>query len=438
MNVLVYIRPATKKYYMNLVKRAYPDAKMVTLSDFKHISDFWVGDLIYKKNINDKLFSDIELYDIRIRCRFLRSVKEKVANDLINNLAFGLDEYFSSYFIDIVLGGLIDNYSQDILERISKKHNVPYISFVGHFFNDYCRISVRGELCKLPRYISKEEVDGVLAQVLAESYKPTFKLNKPKTRNYMYYSFSRALFKKYVYFPIRKFIEGDPLNYHYNTVLPESWSYSSVMKKDINNYFTRINTLPEKIFTNSIYIPLHFSPEATVDYWADDPDLVFQDDAIIKLVTDAPPNLNLLIKEHPGMYLRRRFDFYEKLKHLSNVILIHPYESSNTLLNRVENVLVITGSVGVEALLRKKRVLSLSKNYYSNLHPNIFIVKKITEAALALPLQPHPNELFIYNLLQGLFKAKFYNNKSINNSDLDSMASCFSEYVEYINERNYC
>jgi hypothetical protein len=190
--------------------------------------------------------------------------------------------------------------------------------------------------------------------------------------------------------------------------------------------------MPTQFYENSVYMPLHFAPEATVDYWVDNPAYAYQEDTILRLAEETPAHIRLLIKEHPAMYLRRQIDFYEKLRSFSNVALIHPYESSNSLLNKVDNVLVFTGSVGVEALLRNKRVTTLSQNYYSDLHPNIFKVAKLTDEALNKELQAYPKETFIHDILQGLFKAKFYNDKSMFSSDMDSMSSNLKEYLNYI------
>ncbi len=435
MRLLVHLRPGEKDFYVRLVRMAYPNAEITTVSDIKHNGDIWFGKYLYSNPaIDQQYFSDDVTEDIRLRCRFLRSTDKKVAYRLINNLAYGLKQYFAQHNFDAVVGGLIDCYTQDILERITKEHDIPYISFVGHFFKGYCRISARGELVKLPRIVTKEEVDVVLQQVLAESYKPEFKLNKPKSVSYMLYFYSRELFKKHFYFPFRKIIERDHLNYHYNTTLPADWRLSSVISKKINSYFSNIKEIPEQVFSNAVYLPLHFTPEATVDYWVDNPLFALQNETIFDIIENTPAHINFLIKEHPAMYMRRSIDFYESLKSYNNVILIHPYESSNALLNKVENILVFTGSVGVEALLRNKRVLTLTNNYYSNLHPNISKINKITDDALNKELENYPPEQFIHDLLQGLFKAKFYNDKSMFDSDIEAMSNNLKNYLEALNK----
>ncbi|MCC7573107.1 MAG: hypothetical protein KO464_06930 [Candidatus Methanofastidiosum sp.] len=429
MNILVYVRPATTDFYLKLVKTAYPHANIVTVSDFKHNGDIWFGDYIYQLAYKEQYFSDEIMRDIRMRCRFLRLFQSDMADGLVNNLAYGLYKYFSSHDIDIVMGGLIDNYTQDVLERIAVERKIPYISFVRHFFSGYCRISARGELRKMPRVVTNEEVSLSLKQIMQESFKPDFKLNRPKSTKEMYYFYFRELLKKNLYFPLKRNIERDPHNYHYNTTLPRNWSFSSVIFKDDKKYFRTLENLPSHIDENAVYIPLHFSPEATVDYWADNPRFALQEETILELATQTPAHIQLLIKEHPAMYLRRRIDFYERLKDYNNVTLIHPYESSNRLLNIVQNVLVFTGSVGVEALLRGKRVLTVTKNYYSDLHPNIFKISQINDEAIRLKLQTYSQEQFIHDILQGLFKADFYNDKTIDKSDIESMSRNFKDYM---------
>lgn len=429
MNIMVHMRPGEKDFYVRLVKMAYPHTKIITISDIKNVGDIWIGDFIYQKESLEQYFSDEILEDIRLRCRFLRNIEKGLAYKLINNLAYGLNQLFSGSHIDAVVGGLIDCYTQDVLERITKEHNKPYVSFVGHFFSGYCRISSRGELRKMPRSVSRVEIEEVLSQVTQESYKPGFKLNNPRSIKQMLYFYGRELIKKHVYFPIRKTVENDYLNYHYNTTLPSGWTLSSVISKYIDRYFSTLNVLPAKYYNDCVYMPLHFTPEATIDYWADDPTFALQEETIIKVAAHTPSHIKLLIKEHPAMYLRRNTEFYEKLRSFSNVTLIHPYECSNSLLNRVENVLVFTGSVGVEALLRNKRVLTLTNNYYSDLHPNIFKTFKLTDEDLAKELQKYPQGQFIHDILQGLFKARFYNDKSMFNSDTESMSRNLKEYL---------
>lgn len=436
MKIMVHMRPGEKDFYIKLVKKAYPKAQIIRVSDIKNVGDVWFGDYLYQSPNEQQYFSTDISEDIRMRCRFLRSLEKELANKLINNLAFGINKLFKGLQIDAVVGGLVDCYTQDVLERIIGQYKIPYISFVGHFFSGYCRISSRGELNNMPRVITKEEIKTVSDQILADSYVPGFKLNKRKNVYHMMYYYGRELIKKHVYFPIRKAIENDYLNYHYNTTLSSGWTLSSVISKDINKYFYTLHDIPVVNYDNCVYMPLHFTPEGTVDYWVDNPKFALYEETILKIASDTHSHIKLIIKEHPAMYLRRNINFYKRLRSFENVILIHPYESSNSLLKKIENILVFTGSVGIEALIRNKRVLTFSENYYSKLHPNIFKISRVGDDALGKKLQDYPHELFIKDILQCLFKARFYNDKSMFNSDMESMSINFKEYLDSLGEHN--
>ncbi len=131
------------------------------------------------------------------------------------------------------------------------------------------------------------------------------------------------------------------------------------------------------------------------------------------------------------MYGRRLLDFYDQLNSFPNVILLHPMDRSNNLLLEVENVVVDNGTVGVEALLRGKRVICLSDNYYQRFHPNAFMRDRITMEALKLPLQEFDNHTFMRSMLQGCFPSNFANSMNgIPKSDPIQAAAGIRTYLE--------
>lgn len=431
MRVLVHLRRGEHDFYLRLVKKAYPDADIMTFADERGKAMIWSGVFLYTKDNHalNNFFDISTMEDIRIRCRYLRKLPLKKAYELINSLAYGFQNLFSENEIDFIMGGLIDCYVQDVLNRVAMINSILYVSFVGHFFNGYARISVRGELTPLKRDVTNSEVDEVLQRVLRYDYKPNFQLNKEKTLVDAFKVWERERIKRY-FFALIKIIKRDPDNYHYNTVLDRQCKFSKVYEPNMDKYFLHIEDVEKIINENTIYMPLHFSPEATVDYWCDNPMFSYQENTILKLVEKMPKSIKLLIKEHPAMYMRRDLELYRKLSNYDNVKLIHPYDNSNLLLEQVNNVAVFTGSIGVEALLRGKRVYTFSDNYYSHLHPNIFKISSFEDSILEYPIEKYSNEVFLKDLLQGLFKADFYNNTNILKSDATKMAQVLRIYVD--------
>ncbi|MBB6454542.1 hypothetical protein HNQ94_003031 [Salirhabdus euzebyi] len=431
MNVGVYLRPWNGTFYTKLSEKTFPKDQIISISEFKGVAQYWVGDSLFNgKDCNNCLFDNKEMMDIYIRCRFLRSLPIDISFNLISKMTESIQTLFEKYKFKIFIGQLIDNYTLDIIERVAQKKNVKFISLVGHFINGYSRFSARGELTNLRRDVSKEEISTVLSKITKEDYKPNFDINKEQSRllGIKYYYREKV---KENYFSLLKHIKSDKYNYHYNTFTFKNKNLNDFINKNTDFEFKKLNDV--NIDRDSIYIPLHFTPEATVDYWCEDPLCAFYEDSIIDLICKSSHKLNFIIKEHPAMYMKRELAFYEKLVSFPNVQLVHPYENSNLLLNKVDNIYVYTGSVGVEALIRGKKVFSKTSNYYSDLHPNISITPYLSSTDVQKVVTEYDEKLFIKELLQGLIPAKLINNKKIMNSDLEGISKYLKYYIEECN-----
>ena len=405
MKILIYTRRWNKVFFSQLSNLCFADADLYYYSDFKGIGEVWTGDFIYNSVYDNEKLPIPELNDIITRCRFLRSIKKSTAEKLCNRLYVGLDRYFREKKFDYVFMPIIDCYSLDILDRVAKKNHAHVISFVQNFISGYSRFSIRGERVDLHREISEEEVETVLSTLLDNSYAPSFSLNKKVNNIGLLKRCARNFAKERIYYPYKKITTRDPYNYHYNTV--GSNDFLGITKTIRDAGYKTLAQIDFQQFNHLVYLPLHFTPEATVDYWCDNLLDVNYEDRVLQLVSQADENTTILVKEHPAMVGRRSESFYNRLKECPKAILIHPYESSNLILEKVDTVIVHTGSVGVEALIRGKRVLCLTKNYYSDIHPNAILIDSISAESLSRPIVDYDNRLFIHDLLDGLFKYKY-------------------------------
>lgn len=429
-NVLVYLRKEPlKSFYTNLANYISGN-NFSTISEFRNTGDVWLGRYLYQNN-NVGFFNNEDANDIYLRCRFLRKHSFEKAKILINRMAYGISDIIQRVNPDIVLAPLIDNYTLDILERISKINHIPYISFVGHFFNGYSRISSRGEYNYFPREVTSQEVDFVFDSLMKPDYTPIFHEKIKSSMKQKQQFLHKQLIKKYIYFPLMKYIERDYANYHYNTTdeITNKLNYF-ILNNNIDRYFSMVDKVTKSPY--NIYLPLHLTPEATVDYWCDNPSYgAFYNENILRIIQGSSSNFHFLIKEHPAMYLLRNVSFYEKLLSFNNVTIIHPYENSNSLLEKVDFVFTENGSVGVEALLRNKLVITNSSNYYSNLHPNIYNMDVVSDVIKSLNFEKYDNKDFIKDILQGNMKGRLINNKNIQYSDVKLLYDQIKEFAEF-------
>jgi hypothetical protein len=112
-----------------------------------------------------------------------------------------------------------------------------------------------------------------------------------------------------------------------------------------------------------VYFPLHvtddYKIQRVIPHCADQASLVEQ-------VADAlPQGHDLVLKEHPMSVGRNSIGLLRRLGKRPNVRLVQPHASTHELIKGAEAVVVISSTVGLEALLYEKPVLTLGEPYYS-------------------------------------------------------------------------
>jgi len=112
-----------------------------------------------------------------------------------------------------------------------------------------------------------------------------------------------------------------------------------------------------------VYFPLHVTDDykirKVIPHCEDQASLVEQ-------VADAlPPGYDLVLKEHPMSIGRNSLRLLRRLRTRSNVRLVEPHTSTHDLIRDAAAIAVISSTVGLEALLYEKPVLTLGQPFYS-------------------------------------------------------------------------
>lgn len=113
------------------------------------------------------------------------------------------------------------------------------------------------------------------------------------------------------------------------------------------------------------FFPLPFEPEMSSSLFSP-----FYKDQIWlakQIAQSLPIHFKLYIKEHPSMFSYRAKAFYEELKKIPSVRLIHPSEMSFGIISESKIVITTAGTAGWEAILMKKPVITLGDAFYSAL-----------------------------------------------------------------------
>ena len=136
------------------------------------------------------------------------------------------------------------------------------------------------------------------------------------------------------------------------------------VKKTFNSNWKSIS---EK-YSYALY-PLNTEPEVAL--------LVYgrsyrnQIETVRNVASSLPVGWKLFVKEHPNAKGYRSQGFYKKLRAIPNVVLIAPEVSSDQLVQNSEMVFVVFGTIGLEAVLKEKPVISLCKTPYGSFPENM-------------------------------------------------------------------
>lgn len=408
VRVLLCTEPRTKNFLVRSALYAFDNPDIECISEYKNGADIWVGSFLYGRDYarNNPLFEQ-EWPDIFPRSLALRVNDEKLSHEWALRVWNGIEELFHAKTFNYVIMPQIDRYLYDIIERIASRNNTIVIGGGGSIFSGYCQVAVRGEYKKVKSEVPAEIVEERVQKLTSVQFLPDSETNNVKRQHLdIIKHFYKRKITEDIYYPIMKMIFRDPWNHHFNLVVRRGKRLSDYYCKDLDNLFVQIKDIdvdPKR----TVYMPLHVMPEATVTYHLSDTRFCYYENYILLLIERADPSITFIIKEHPGMYGLRELSFYRQLKKHPNVILVHPKERSNNLLDKVNTVLTENGTVGVEALVRGKRVLVLDKNCYYIFHPNAFLVNDIKLEYLNLQLSDYSNEEFIRQLSLCDFKSDF-------------------------------
>lgn len=413
MKILCHVGPWSDRYLNQVCKTIEPDAEILITSGHKNVDKSGLASRYYdflnknKKSNYRPTERDIEVI---ARCRLLRAIDLKEALLHLNSMKDAIKELFDKFSPDLLVCETIDSFLMDILFEEANIRGVKSVGLVSCFVNGYFRVSARGEFNHL-RSPSEEEVASVLEMMEGKNYIPNFIESKGFGPNYRVTKrWLRNLIKP-IYFRFKRVISGEKYNYHY-------WA-TQVVSTDWLHPFPRL-WLGDKKWKIKlkernqavIYVPLQMFPEATVDYWCEDKDLIDYDNILLEFIEKHSSNFNFLIKEHPNVLGYRNPRLYKRLSSCRNVIICPTYVNSNSIADLYDAVLVWTGSVGFESAIRGKPVITFCKPYYVSGDRFMTIDKSTQSSSIAnfisrsKPIE-HAEKLdLVRYLISGLFPGK--------------------------------
>jgi hypothetical protein len=430
-----------------LAKTINPDSIIFNTSSFRKFDEFniiseFYNDMGHNNKYNPK--NEDEDEEIINRCRVLRLLKIDEARNKVTAMRRSITKALKSQAIDLVITELVDQYFHDILVREAKKLNILIVSPVQTFVNGYSRLTLYGEN-QVSRVPDNEEVNLVFEQLNNQAYEPNY-VTDLKVSNYSQHlkRVSKNMLR-YIYFSLRLLNPNDKYDYHYLASSKGILRYGSIFNI---TKFKAHSDWKNKISNSSkptLYMPLQWFPESTVDYWCKNINVIDYENVFVKTIQKLSSDFKIVIKEHPGALGFRNPSFIKKVNSLlcEDIFFVPSYIRSNFIVSKVNSVLVWTGSVGFEAAFRGKPVFTMGDPYYSsgrffynvNLQTSIFEFLNFINTIEKNPVNELEKKLLVSQLISGFIKGFFRNDGSFDNNnkkhktEIITLANNISKYL---------
>ena len=398
---------------------------VAVLSDQRGKGDLSVTDDFYaafrryyrSKATSSELLSVDEISDVIARCRVLRWLPRRRSTAMALGMADAMEKALGLERPDVILSFPIDSYVSDILARRAARRGIPYFELTASALPDMCMLMHRGRLAVTQTAPPAALVAQKISEIADPTFTPAYVQGQPP--------FTRGRFLLTLsYFRLRAAIfkwlslaSRDPLNLHYLDAQPTHghkarWRDARIVDlvdHDWEAQFDRFS--PEQ----RVFIGLQVFPEAAIDYWLEDLDLIDHEKFLFTIARRcSEAGLQVVIKDHPLQFGFRQTELLDRLKSLPNVVLV-PYDvSGNAMLARCGANVTATGTLGLQAGLLGRT--SLVGDAYYVVAGDFLVVSEWSDLdnvadriiGASPPASLHDRQVrIIEHLLRGSFEARF-------------------------------
>ncbi|MCG8496284.1 MAG: hypothetical protein MI796_09600 [Enterobacterales bacterium] len=192
------------------------------------------------------------------------------------------------------------------------------------------------------------------------------------------------------------------------------------MRRDLKRYLKKAIFRKHVKFANTesresyFLYPMHLQPEASTlilgkNYFD-------QLNTIKQIARCLPLGCKLYVKEHPAAFGRHSVRFYKEIEEIYGVKLIAPWEDSQDLILKSKGVIVISGTMGWEALLLGRPSIVLGDVFFDSF-TGVYKVSDLEELQKLLHSDSlkqaslHEAAMAVQSLYKGSFPGFFYPHK---------------------------
>lgn len=314
-------------------------------------------------------YGEPHLYPMIAGCRFVSQFERNKALLTLEACFRLIEQLFDEFEPDVVLSDGVACTCSYVQYAVAKGRGIPFYSLATARINDRFYI-IRN---KEDRYERVDEIFesykryGLPAEKRGqtEAFLNRFRADSTKPAYFVQYAKPPALDLKSLetlFEVAHRRLVLDPNNYILDHPL------RAIVNRAVR--IAKAHVLDKRSFAKPVdgekfvFFPLHFQPEMTTLVLA--PYYVDQIALIENIAKSLPIDHVLYVKEHKASLGRRPLGYYGRIRKIPNVRLITPYYDSHELIRACSAVCVISSTVGWEAILYEKPVLTFGDVFYNS------------------------------------------------------------------------
>lgn len=375
MKILLYTRRTMTNWMRYLANNLTVASSTMIMSELRNEGDISIADDFYryfhKPDIAEQAsrqFGEDGCNDIIARCRLLRNLKKDMALKMIGSAGQSCRTLIDNFKPNIFLALRIDSYVLDIIDRILAERRIPYIGlWRAAVVPNMLFFTTRGEHIPL-REPKEEEIKECISRVIDIEFKAT---SLKKNVKYNFWNF----FKEQLYYNLRdnfidiqRWIIRDPFGYRYLTTSKHVKEYR-VRLKDLEvlrymrkDWYELFESTP---FEKRVFVGLQVNPEATIDYYVKNLELINCQNVLTRLVGVLEnAGYKIFIKDHPNMFGKRQIEFYKVLSNFKAVTFVPYHVSSNILVKNSRITYTWTGTIGLQSAMAARVPVVVNPTFF--------------------------------------------------------------------------
>jgi hypothetical protein len=301
------------------------------------------------------------------RCRLLRIIDRDLALRMIGAMWRVIQDLLEEQKPDAFACFVVDRYVLDLFDRALRERGATYVGIAAGILPETLMFMSRGEYLPV-REPLPEEVDAAVSALSARDFVPTNAWVRRFGLRQFLGTYVRTNARSLAFGLLRR-LRRKSWDFRY---LVARYAETGARVRLRDRRITRViaddwrDRLEKVPFDRRVFVALPVTPEASIDYWIGDLDLVDYATAFEKVARAlGSAGFGLFVKDHPAHFGFRQMDFIRRLERCPGVTFVPYGVPARELIELCKSTFTLTGTVGFEAAFAGRCAVVHAGAYYA-------------------------------------------------------------------------